>query len=140
MEYCPFDNPEEEIVWQTKNFRVLYNLKPIVPGHCLVVPKQHIISFNRLDSEYRHEMIDLCHKVVRAFPKAYNTKQYNMSIQDGVDAGQTVMHLHVHLIPRTPSDLEREWYVAIDSEDRDPAPLEERIKQARILHDAIRLL
>lgn len=73
---------------------------PISPGHTLVIPKRHISSFFGTTAEERSElfsMLDWCREELIA---RYNPAGFNIGINDGQPAGQTVMHLHIHLIPR----------------------------------------
>jgi len=139
MKACPFDKPpEDEIVYEDELFRIIYNLKPIVPGHCLVVPRRHVASFQEL-SKYEHEqLLFACQKVVQAFEKVYSTKHFDLAIQNGKDAGQVVMHLHVHLIPRIAGDIDEPWIKVLgESAERAPATKEERTKQTLLLRKAM---
>ncbi|MCX5774287.1 MAG: HIT family protein [Fusobacteria bacterium] len=114
MKKCVFCS--EEILnnqfYESENFRVIYNIAPILPGHSLIVPKHHYISFLELNSELRHELIDLAQICVEEFKSLFNAEGFDLTIQDGECAGQTVMHLHLHMIPRKTLDLPRpgDWY------------------------------
>jgi bis(5'-adenosyl)-triphosphatase len=83
------------------------NLKPIVPGHVLVIPKRVVERFGDLTSE---EVVDLwtsVHKIGPALEKHHGCSALNIAIQDGVASGQSVPHVHVHILPRKEGDFER---------------------------------
>lgn len=111
---CPFcleSNKEAEFA-SSKNFRAIYNLAPILPGHSLVVPKKHIESFMEVSEGELHEMVSFSRHVMRGLLETFKVSGFNWTIQEGVEAGQTVPHLHLHLIPRKPNDLREpgDWY------------------------------
>ncbi|OQV23990.1 Nitrilase and fragile histidine triad fusion protein NitFhit [Hypsibius exemplaris] len=82
------------------------NLKPFLPGHILVVPKRRVERFVDLIYEEIADLFHVVQVVQKMLEKKYFATATNISIQDGYDAGQTVRHLHVHVIPRKPSDFE----------------------------------
>ena len=75
------------------------------PGHTLLIPKRHIGSFFDLSELERSDLFTLldCAKLV--LDKEFQPQGYNIGINDGAAAEQTVQHLHVHLIPRFEGDL-----------------------------------
>lgn len=76
------------------------NLKPIVPGHVLIIPKRVEPRVMNLTSE---EYIDLFLTARIVGPKLeqyYQAEAMNIAIQDGVAAGQSVEHVHIHILPR----------------------------------------
>ena len=74
---------------------------PISPGHILVIPKRHIESFSEATSE---EMLD-CLKLINLVKCRVKADGFNVGYNDGVAAGQTVMHAHMHIIPRYNNDV-----------------------------------
>ncbi len=111
---CVFCNEEIERnqFYESENFRVIYNIAPILPGHTLIIPKTHYSSFLELSRELREELINLSHKVAEILLKIFKCGGFDLTLQDGEVAGQTVLHLHLHLIPRKEGDLDSpgEWY------------------------------
>lgn len=111
---CPFCEPNVlgSTFLESKSFRAIYNIAPILPGHSLVVPKRHITSIMDLDPDESADLIHFSKDVVRLLLKAFNASGFDWTIQEGIDAGQTVEHLHLHLIPRKPKDLPNpgDWY------------------------------
>ena len=117
-EDCPFCNPEiSEISFlSSPDFYVIYNQAPILPGHSLVIPKQHYESLLDLPLTMSHEMMNLSMHAVRILMKIFHAEAFDWTIQDGEAAGQTVPHLHLHLIPRKLNDLNDpgDWYPELE--------------------------
>jgi len=77
------------------------NLRPIVPGHVLVMPKRIVPHLNDLTEDEYIDMWLLVRRVQSVLKDAYtNTTAFNVAVQDGKDAGQSVPHVHVHILPR----------------------------------------
>jgi diadenosine tetraphosphate (Ap4A) HIT family hydrolase len=79
---------------------------PISPGHTLVVPKRHVRSFFDLGSEERQALMELLEAAKLVLDAEYRPAAYNIGINDGPLAGQSVPHVHIHLIPRYQGDRE----------------------------------
>ena len=79
---------------------------PISPGHTLIVPKRHVASFFDLTPEERADLLALLDAAKADLDRELSPQGYNIGINDGAAAGQTVPHLHIHLIPRFPGDRE----------------------------------
>ena len=96
----------------SEHFWVVYNRAPVLPGHSMVIPKAHYKSFLDLGPALRTEMTELSIAAVERLQKVFGAEGFNWTIQDGQPAGQTVMHLHLHLIPRHRGDLPDpgDWY------------------------------
>ena len=78
---------------------------PVSPGHTLLMPKRHTGSFFGLSLEERNDILCLLDRAKAAIDMELNPQGYNVGINDGRAAGQTVPHLHVHLIPRFDGDM-----------------------------------
>eukprot|EP00536_Pseudo-nitzschia_multiseries_P018035 jgi/Psemu1/227558/e_gw1.2077.8.1 len=84
------------------------NLRPIVPGHVLVAPTRVVPHLSDLTADEYTELWNLVRSVQSVLKKAYpGTTAFNVAVQDGRAAGQSVPHVHVHLLPRAGGDLER---------------------------------
>jgi len=70
----------------------------------LIIPRRHVASFFEIRQEEREGMLILLDRAKIALDQEFRPSGYNIGINDGADAGQTVPHLHIHLIPRYPSD------------------------------------
>lgn len=102
---CPFCNPDfcRIILINTHAFAI-YDGFPVSPGHCLIIPKRHISSFFEATREEQTALLDLLAEMQGMLVKERHTDGFNIGINVGEAAGQTVMHLHIHLIPRYAGD------------------------------------
>jgi diadenosine tetraphosphate (Ap4A) HIT family hydrolase len=73
-------------------------------GHTLIIPKKHVGSFFEITDEERADLLVLLNKAKVVIQEEFNPDGYNIGINDGPAAGQTVPHLHLHLIPRYKGD------------------------------------
>jgi diadenosine tetraphosphate (Ap4A) HIT family hydrolase len=78
---------------------------PVSPGHTLLIPKRHAGSFFDLSEQERGELLALLDRAKLVLDDEFQPQGYNIGINDGAAAGQTVPHLHVHLIPRFDGDM-----------------------------------
>lgn len=79
---------------------------PVSPGHALIVPRRHEPDFFALTDEERVAMLALVPEVRRRIDGVFSPDAYNLGVNAGRDAGQTVMHAHFHVIPRYRGDVE----------------------------------
>ncbi len=79
---------------------------PVSPGHTLIIPKRHVVSFFDITGDEREAMLALLDSAKLGLDAAFHPDGYNVGINDGEAAGQTVPHLHLHLIPRYAGDRE----------------------------------
>ncbi len=79
---------------------------PVTPGHVLIIPFRHVPSFFSLTEEEILAIGSLLQDAKKYLDKKFHPQGYNIGINDGIVAGQTIMHMHVHLIPRYPGDLD----------------------------------
>ena len=79
---------------------------PISRGHSLIIPKRHFPSLFDATEEERAALWELLDQTRDHLQKQYHPDAFNIGINDGIAAGQTVMHLHIHLIPRYSGDTE----------------------------------
>ena len=127
---CPFCRKEiiEKSFCTITRFSAFYNIAPILPGHSLIIPNNHYESLFELTDDELSEMMLFARKITLVLKSVFNCEGFDWTIQDGVSAGQTVPHLHLHIIPRKPFDMpeSNEWYSKIpqneahllDSENR----------------------
>lgn len=78
---------------------------PVSPGHTLIIPHRHISSFFELEPAERDGLMALLEQAKCQIDSEFNPTTYNIGINDGVAAGQSVPHLHIHLIPRYEGDM-----------------------------------
>lgn len=104
---CPFCNPlNEEIVLANNLCYARYDKYPVSPGHLLLIPFRHIPAlFDATDAE-QIALLALLREAKALLDGELHPDGYNIGVNVGPAAGQTVMHLHVHLIPRYTGDVE----------------------------------
>ncbi|MBU5638973.1 HIT family protein [Geomonas sp. Red69] len=104
---CPFCRPDPaKVLLENELAFAFYDGFPVTLGHTLVVPKRHVASFFDISSEEQAALFDLVGKVRELLLEQHAPDAFNIGINDGVAAGQTVLHLHIHLIPRYAGDTE----------------------------------
>ncbi len=84
--------------------RAIRDAFPVSPGHTLLVPRRHVVSLFDLTVVEWVELGQLLAWVRTALQAEFRPDGFNIGVNEGVAAGQTVMHLHVHLIPRYRGD------------------------------------
>ena len=85
----------------------IVNLRPIVPGHVLVIPKRVCPKLSDLTNDEYDDLWRSVRTVQNALERHYNTGDFNVAVQDGKIAGQSVPHVHVHILPRQNGDFEQ---------------------------------
>lgn len=83
----------------------IVNLKPIVPGHVLVIPSTPYHRFSEVPSEIVASLFLSVQEISRGLEKVFEADAVTVSLQDGEAAGQTVPHLHIHILPRKKGDI-----------------------------------
>lgn len=102
---CPFcELDAKRIVLADDLVVALRDGFPISPGHSLILPKRHISSFFDARGDEQKAIIDMMCRIKELVDAEFQPDGYNIGINDGEAAGQTVGHLHLHLIPRYQGD------------------------------------
>jgi len=96
--------PPERIIDENSTVIAIRDGYPVSPGHTLLITKRHIGSFFDLTEAERSDVLALLNRAKLAVEHEFQPLGYNIGINDGPCAGQTVPHLHVHLIPRYAGD------------------------------------
>ena len=86
----------------------LVNLKPLLPGHILVCPVRCTPRLFQLTSEETADLFLTVRNVSKTISRVYKANALNVAVQDGVEAGQSVPHVHVHVIPRRGGDMDEQ--------------------------------
>lgn len=97
--------PQDRIIDSNDLALTIRDGYPVSPGHTLVIPKRHIASFFDITPEEQTAMLALLDKAASVLKGELDPPGFNIGINDGAVAGQTVPHLHMHLIPRFPADV-----------------------------------
>ena len=102
---CPFCQIDKSrIVLENDNTFAIYDGYPVSPGHSLIIPKRHIASFFEASRDEKVSCLDLLTEMQAMLIRERHPQGFNIGINVGEAAGQTVMHLHIHLIPRYDGD------------------------------------
>ena len=111
---CPFcsSNINHARFHESENFLAIYNIAPILPGHSLIIPKWHVESLLELDDEKLYELMMFSRDTTKILLSVFKSSGFDWTIQEGEEAGQSIPHLHLHLIPRRQNDLSQpgDWY------------------------------
>lgn len=115
------------------------NIRCVVPGHVLVATKRNIPRVEQMTTEEAKDIfVQACH-ISKVLDEYYDAKSTTITVQDGEYAGQTVKHVHMHIMPRKPGDFEHndEIYIKLNEHDGDGVleerrSLEEMIEEAQI--------
>lgn len=98
---CPFCNlPESRVLLRNDAVIAFRDAYPLTPGHTLLIPVRHVSSFFDTTPEERESLLELLDAAKKQLQSEFDPAGYNIGINDGSAAGQTVGHLHLHLIPR----------------------------------------
>lgn len=104
---CPFCHADPaQVVMANEHAVALYDGFPVTPGHALVIPRRHVCSFFDITQEEQAALFELVSRMRELLLAQRSPDGFNIGINDGAAAGQTVMHLHIHLIPRYAGDTE----------------------------------
>jgi diadenosine tetraphosphate (Ap4A) HIT family hydrolase len=105
--YCPFcDAPEDRVFAQNQLAIALWDGYPVSPGHALIIPRRHIPSFFDATEPEQSALIALVNAARPLIDQRHRPDGYNVGINIGAAAGQTVFHLHIHVIPRFLGDVD----------------------------------
>jgi diadenosine tetraphosphate (Ap4A) HIT family hydrolase len=102
---CPFCRPfPQRILIEGSDAMALWDRHPLNPGHVLLVPRRHVASWFEATTAERDELLRLADDARQIVIERHAPDGFNLGINDGVAAGQSVPHLHLHLIPRFRGD------------------------------------
>ncbi len=102
---CPFCNPEKEnVLYENDVIRILLDEYPASRGHLLIVPRRHVEDWWDLRKEEKETLLAGVELAMKALKTALKPEGFNVGINLGEAAGQTVPHIHVHVIPRWMGD------------------------------------
>jgi diadenosine tetraphosphate (Ap4A) HIT family hydrolase len=97
--------PEERIIKANSSAVLIHDGFPVSSGHSLIIIRRHVGSFFDLSDSERTDMLELLDCAKSMLDRKFHPDGYNIGINDGPAAGQTVPHLHMHLIPRYSGDV-----------------------------------
>lgn len=105
---CPFCNPNSnvDLILESAQAYSILDKFPVNPGHALIIPKRHVSDYFELSFKEQSSCIFMLNKVKELIQKRFNPDGFNIGLNIGEIAGQTVDHVHIHLIPRFKGDVE----------------------------------
>lgn len=104
---CPFCNPsKEEILLQNDLCYARFDKYPVNKGHILIIPFRHFDNYFDATKEEKLAILELIDKAKEFLDREFNPDGYNIGVNIGKYAGQTIMHVHIHIIPRYKGDIE----------------------------------
>ena len=102
---CPFCHPAD-ILFENDMAYSLLDKSPVNPGHLLIIPKRHIADFFLCTRAEKDALLSLLDEAKSYLDGEHAPAGYNIGINVGEAAGQTIFHVHLHLIPRYQGDME----------------------------------
>jgi len=118
---CPFCHPSvgASVFYENKDFLALYNIAPVLPGHSLVIPRRHHTSLLSLSDDEMIAFFHTARSALKIVLKAFQAEAFDFSLQEKPEAGQTIEHLHIHIVPRLKNDLPHpgDWYPLVQRND-----------------------
>ena len=85
---------------ETENEIAFLDIMPCAEGHTLIVPKKEVERFEDMEPQDTASLMVFLHRISKAVSSALGGVDYNLILNNGVQAGQEVMHVHFHIIPR----------------------------------------
>ena len=100
--FCKIANGEipSTTLYEDDMFRVIFDLGPASKGHALILPKEHFADATELSEEYAAKVLLVGAKIGKVMKKALGCTGFNLVQNNGLSAGQTIFHFHMHVIPR----------------------------------------
>ncbi len=100
--FCKIANGEipSKTLYEDEEFRVILDLGPAAKGHALILPKEHAANLYELSEEAASKVLVLAKKMATRITEKLGCDGLNLIQNNGEVAGQTVMHFHMHIIPR----------------------------------------
>ena len=100
--FCKLENGEipTATLYEDEDFRVILDASPASKGHALIIPKEHYANLYELDDDKAAKVMVLAKKMITKLTGILHCDGYNIVQNNNEAAGQTVMHFHIHVIPR----------------------------------------
>jgi bis(5'-adenosyl)-triphosphatase len=122
-----FPIDERQVFYETDNIIGIVNISPILPDHVLVIPKSYKEygapqKFYDMAPELIGELYNAVYAIERAIKDNRDITDFNIAMQDGKKAGQSVPHVHVHILPRKGGEFSPPDKVHASIQDADVGP------------------
>ncbi len=127
--FCKIANGEipSKTLYEDDMFRIILDLGPAATGHALILPKEHYANLYELPDEVAARVLPLAKKEAALITEKLDCDGLNLVQNNGEVAGQTVMHFHVHMIPRYANDGQRIGWVPGKPTDEELETVRDRI-------------
>lgn len=102
--FCEYS--KEKYIAENDLCFAIFDKFPVNEGHTLIIPKRHFSNYFDATKEEVAAMYDLSQEVKKLIDKKYSPDGYNVGVNVNHEGGQTIMHLHMHIIPRYKGDIE----------------------------------
>jgi len=102
---CIFCKPEREILLESEDCFAIFDKYPVSPGHILVILRQHEPDYFSLSQDQKAALWDMVDKAKSFLDTNYKPDGYNVGFNLNKSAGQTIFHVHIHVIPRYAGDM-----------------------------------
>ena len=102
---CPFCRASK-IVVENEWAYADYDTYPVSPGHCLIITRRHVAEYFQATAEEKAAIWELVDEMKVIIDRDYNPDGYNVGVNVGKAGGQSVPHIHIHMIPRYTGDME----------------------------------
>ncbi len=107
MSACLFcDVAGDQRVIESKFFYAIFDKYPVNPGHLLIISKRHIPDLFSLEEAEFNDLYCMLTRAKQMLDAKFNPDGFNMGVNCGEAAGQTIYHFHLHIIPRFKNDIE----------------------------------
>ncbi|MBW2736147.1 MAG: HIT family protein [Deltaproteobacteria bacterium] len=104
---CPFCSPDPARVLHEQDLCFsLWDGYPVNPGHALVIPRRHVANYFDATREEQYALLDAIDETRAAILEQHKPDGFNIGVNIGLAAGQTIFHLHIHVIPRYAGDVD----------------------------------
>ena len=103
---CPFCSNHVDILKENDLAYAIYDKYPVNNGHVLIIPKRHVSDYFQCWPEERTAMDRLLFECKEMLQHSYSPDGFNIGLNCGEAAGQTIFHVHMHLIPRYKGDMD----------------------------------
>ena len=115
-------------VYEDKHSYAFLDIKPINPGHTLLVPKKHFANLYEMPDEVLANLAPTIKKLAIAVKKAVGADGINIGMNNDAVAGQLVFHAHIHIMPRFKNDGHEHWRGARDYREGEATEVARNIK------------
>ncbi|XP_062081675.1 bifunctional bis(5'-adenosyl)-triphosphatase/adenylylsulfatase FHIT-like isoform X2 [Humulus lupulus] len=129
--FGPHKISSKDVFYTTHLSFAFVNLRPVLPGHVLVCPLREVKRFADLTTDETNDLWTAAHKISGPLQSYHKAPSLTFTIQDGTQAGQSVPHVHIHIVPQKIDDSDKKLKQKVDSDiewkDRSP---EDRAQEA----------